>query len=122
MQNIYACIPPIIWALTCAVCNTNTSDSYICITHYYFVATLLLVPYYEQKVIRINTIVTIVANFGMMLLFPTGFLKLHSVIGWIFIAIVYLILFAASSFIVYRAKALLEVAEIKGEESEEILH
>lgn len=122
VKYVYACIPPIIGALTCAVCNTNTSDSYICITHYYFVATLLLVPYYEQKVIRINTIVTIVANFGMMLLFPTGFLKLHSIIGWIFIAIVYLILFAASSFIAYRAKTLLEVAKTKGEESEEILH
>ncbi len=121
-KYIYACIPPIIGALTNAICSTSTSDSYICITHYYFVATLLLVPYYEQKVIRLNTIVTIVANFGMMLLFPAGFLKLHSVIGWIFIAIVYLILFAASSFIAYRAKTLLEIAQAQGKESEEVLH
>lgn len=121
-KYVYACIPPIVGAITCAVCNTNTSDSYVCITHYYFVATLLLVPFYEQKVIRVSTIVTIVVNFGMMILFPAGFLKLHSVIGWIFTTIVYLVLFAACSFVAYRAKTLLELAEEKGKESEEILH
>ena len=40
-KYIYACIPPVIGAITCAVCNTNDSASYVCITHYYFVATLL---------------------------------------------------------------------------------
>lgn len=122
VKYVYACIPPIIGAITVAVCNTNDSDSYICITHYYFVATLLLVPYYEEKVIRVNTIVTIVANAAMMIAFPAGFLKLHNLIGWIFTAIVYLILFAACSFIVYRAKVLFEVIEQKGKESENVLH
>lgn len=121
-KYVYACIPPIIGAITCAVCNTDTCDSYVCITHYYFVATLLLVPFYEQKVIRVSVIVTIVVNLGVMLLFPAGFLKLHSVIGWIFTTIVYVVLFAACSFLAYRAKTLLEIAEAKGKESEEILH
>ena len=121
-KYVYACIPPVIGAITCAVCNTNTSDSYVCITHYYFVATLLLVPFYEQKIINVSAIVTIVTNLVMMLIFPAGFLKLHSIIGWIFIAIVYIVFFAACSFIAYRARVLLEVAEEKGKESEDILH
>lgn len=121
-KYVYACIPPVIGAITCAVCNTNTSDSYVCITHYYFVATLLLVPYYDQKLIRTSTIVTIVVNLGAMLLFPAGFLKLHSVIGWIFTTIVYIVLFAACSFIAYRAKVLIKITQEKGKESEEILH
>ena len=122
MAPDFACIPPIIGAITAAVCNTNTSDSYICLTHYYFVATLLLVPYYSQKLLRVSTAVTIIANAGMMILFPAGFLKLHRVIGWIFTGIVYLVLFAACSFIVYRTTTLFKIVEEQGQESENVLH
>ncbi|MEE1342362.1 MAG: methyl-accepting chemotaxis protein [Lachnospiraceae bacterium] len=121
-KYVYACIPPIIGAITAAVCSTNDSASYICLTHYYFVATLLLVPYYEQKVLRVSTIVTIVVNAGMMIAFPAGFLKLHHVIGWIFTGIVYVILFAGCSFIVYRANLLFETIEGQGKEAEDVLH
>ena len=121
-KYVYALIPPIIGAITCAVCSTSDSDSYVCITHYYMVATLLLVPYYDLKLIRVSTIVTLVVNAGMMIAFPAGFLKLHSIIGWIFTAIVYLILFAACTFISYRTNVLFEVVEEKGKESENVLH
>ena len=121
-KYVYACIPPIVGAITAAVCNTPESDSYVCLTHYYFVATLLLVPYYDLKLIRVSTIVTIVVNAGMMIAFPAGFLKLHGIIGWIFTCIVYLILFAACTFISYHANILFHVIEEKGTESEEILH
>ena len=121
-KYVYALIPPIIGAVTCAVCSTNTSDSYVCITHYYMVTTLLLVPYYDLKLIRVSTIVTLVVNAAAMIAFPAGFLKLHSVIGWIFTAIVYIILFAACTFISYRTNVLFGVVEEKGKESENILH
>ena len=120
-KYVYACIPPIIGALTAAVCNTSTSDSYVCLTHYYFVTTLLLVPYYEQKVLRVSTIVTYVANISLMIAFPAGFLKLHSIIGWIFTGIVYAVLFAGCTFITYRARILFGVVEQKGKETEELL-
>lgn len=121
-KYVYACIPPIIGAITAAVCSTNDSSSYVCLTHYYFVATLLLVPYYDLKLLRVSTGVTIVVNAGMMALFPAGFLKLHGLIGWIFTGIVYLVLFAACTFISYRANTLFGVIEEKGEESEDVLH
>lgn len=121
-KYFYACIPPVVGAITCAVCNTSTCDSYVCITHYYFATTVLLVPFYEQLVIRLNVIVTIAVNLVMMIIFPAGFLKLHSVIGWIFTTIVYLILCAICCFIAHRAKRLLDVAGDQGKESEEILH
>lgn len=121
-KYVYACIPPIVGAITAAVCNTDTSDSYVCLTHYYFVATLLLVPYYDLKLIRVNTIVTIVVNAGMMIAFPAGFLKLHGVIGWIFTGIVYLVLFAGCTFIGYRAISLFKKVEENAKESEEVLH
>lgn len=121
-KYVYACIPPVIGAITAAVCSTNDSASYVCLTHYYFVATLLLVPYYEQKLLKVNTIVTIIVNAGMMVAFPAGFLKLHNLIGWIFTGIVYIILFAACSFICYRATALFGIVEEKGKEVENVLN
>lgn len=120
-KYVYACIPPVIGAITAAVCNTNTSDSYVCLTHYYFVATLLLVPYYSHKLIRVSAAVTILFNAAMMIMFPAGFLKLHSLIGWIFTGIVYVVLFLACSFIIYRTLALFKVVEEQGHEAENVL-
>lgn len=101
--------------------NTNDSAGYVCLTHYYFVATLLLVPYYEQKLLKFSTIVTIVVNAGMMIIFPAGFLKLHNLIGWIFTAIVYVILFVACCFISYRTTVLFGMVEKKEKDLENVL-
>lgn len=121
-KYIYACIPPVIGAITAAVCNTDTSASYVCLTHYYFVTTVLLVPYYSQKLMQVNTVVTFIFNLGLMLLFPKGFLKLHSIIAWVFIGIVYIVLFAACSFIAHRTTVLFKIVEEQGEKSENVLH
>ena len=53
-KYVYVCIPPIIGAITCAVCSTNDSDSYVCITHYYMAATVLSVLYLNLKLIQTN--------------------------------------------------------------------
>lgn len=116
-KYIYACIPPIIGAITCAVCSTPDSDSYVCITHYYFVATLLLVPYYNLNLIRFSTLITILINAGMMIAFPAGFLKLHTLIGWIFTCFIYLVLFAVCTFISHHANFLFGAIEQKAKES-----
>lgn len=112
-KYIYACIPPIVGAMTATVSSTSDSAGYVCLTHYYFVATLLLVPYYEQKLLKTSYIVTVVVNAAMMVLFPAGFLKLHSVIGWIFTAIVYTILLIACCFISHRTSTLFGMVEKK---------
>lgn len=121
VKYIYACIPPIIGAITAAFCGPSASAGYVCLTHYYFVTTLLLVPYYEQKLLKVNAIVTVVVNAGMMIIFPAGFLKLHNLIGWIFTGIVYAILVAACCFISYRTTVLLGMVEEKGKEVENVL-
>ena len=112
-KYVYACIPPILGAITVAVSYTSDSAGYVCITHYYFVATLLLVPYYEQKLLRTSYLVTVVVNVAMMIAFPAGYLKLHSLIAWIFIVIVYTVLVAACCFISYRATSLFGMVEKK---------
>ena len=121
-KYVYACIPPIMGAITAAACGSSPSPGYVCLTHYYFVTTLLLVPYYEQKLLKVSAAVTVVVNAGMMIAFPVGFLKLHNVIGWIFTGIVYVILVAACCFISYRATVLFGLVEEKGKEVEKILN
>ena len=120
-KYVYACIPPVVGAITAAISCTNDSAGYVCLTHYYFVATLLLVPYYEQKLLRTSYIVTITVNTGMMIAFPAGFLKLHSVIGWIFTAIVYTVLLVACWFISYRTITLFEMVEKKEQDLKNVL-
>lgn len=120
-KYVYACIPPIVGAITAAVSNTNDSAGYVCLTHYYFVATLLLVPYYEQKLIKVSYIVTVVVNAGMMIAFPAGFLKLHSVIAWIFTVVVYTVLFVVCCFISHRATTLFGMVEKKENDLKNVL-
>lgn len=120
-KYVYACIPPIIGAITTAVSSTADSAGYVCLTHYYFVATLLLVPYYEQKLLKTSYAVTVIANTVMMILFPAGFLKLHSVIGWVFTAVVYTVLLAACCFISYRTSTLFKMVEKKKENLQQVL-
>ena len=106
VKYVYAAIPPIMSTITCCVCSTNESDSYICITHYFMAATLLLVIYMDVNLIKINAILTVVLNAVGMLIFPAGFLKLHKLIGWLFILLFYLILVAGCIFICYRTNTL----------------
>ena len=121
-KYVYVCIPPVIGAITCAVCSTNDSDSYVCITHYYIATIVLSVLYLDLKLIKVNAIVTIVVNAIMMLLFPAGFLKLHKLIAWLFILLFFLFAFLGCMLISYRTTSLLEVVEEKGKEAEGILH
>ncbi len=121
-KYVYACIPPIMGALTCSICSTSTSDSYICITHYYMAATVLLVIYLDMKLIKVNAIVTVGLNLICMIIFPAGFLKLHKIIGWVFILLFYLVLFAGSMFICYRTNMLFGMVDKKEKELEDVLN
>ena len=120
-KYVYAFVPPVLGAITNAICCTPDSDSYVCITHYYYVATLLLVIYLDMKLLRFNAIVTIAANLIMMIISPAGFFKLHKPIGWIFIFLFYFMLFAGCTFITYRTNVLFSVVEEKGKEMQNLL-
>ncbi len=120
-KYVYACIPPIIGAITTAVSNTNDCAGYVCITHYYFVATFLLVPFYNQKLIKTNYFVTMGVNIVLMIAFPAGFIKLDSVIGWVFTAIVYTILLVACCFVSHRVTVLFGIVAKKEEDLKNVL-
>ena len=120
-KYIYACVPPVLGAITNAVCCTTDSDSYVCITHYYMAATLLLVIYLDIKLLKVNAIVTVVANAIMMIISPAGYFKLHKPIGWVFILLFYVILFLGCVFIAHRKNVLFATVEEKGGEMKNVL-
>ncbi len=120
-KYIYACVPPVLGAITNAVCCTTDSDSYVCITHYYMAATVLLVIYLDIKLLKVNAIVTVVANAIMMIISPAGYFKLHKPIGWVFILLFYVILFLGCVFIAHRTNVLFATVEEKGGEMKNVL-
>ena len=88
-KYIYACIIPVCGAITIAFASDG---HYVAITHGYFLVTVMLIAYYDVKLLITNVVVTISFNMLLMLIFPKGFLNLHILAGWVFIVIVYILL------------------------------
>lgn len=85
-KYFYACIMPVCGAITMVVGNDGKFGA---MTQAYFLATVMVIAYYDVSVIKVNFIVTVVVNMVAMIIFPEAYLKLHNLIIWIFILIVY---------------------------------
>lgn len=94
---------------------------YGAITQAYFLGLILGIAYYDVKVIKVNAIVTIVSNDLGLLFFPEAYTKLHSVIIWIFIGIVYILATIAAFLITGRTYDLFKTVEEKEHEVESLL-
>lgn len=99
-KYLYACIMPIIGAVTMVVGNDGRFGA---MTQAYFLVTLMVIAYYDVSVVMVNVIVTIVVNTAAMIAFPEAYLKLHNLIVWIFILIVYLLEAIAAYLIAARS-------------------
>lgn len=112
-KYLYISIPPLCGALTLAI----TGDGkYGAMTHVYFLALLLGIAYYDASVVKVNAIATIICNVVAMIIAPTGFLKMHSLIVWIFILIVFLLSVMGTIIITSRTYQLFCVVEEKENE------
>lgn len=87
-KYLYACIMPVCGAITMVVGNDGKFGA---MTQAYFLATVMVIAYYDVSVIKVNAIATIAVNTVAMLIFPEAYLKLHRLIVWIFILIVYML-------------------------------
>lgn len=81
---------PVLGAVTIAV---DGKGRFAAMTHVYFLVLLVAIAYYDVSVVKVNVIVTVVANLILMIIFPKAFLNQHDLIVWIFILIVF-VLFA----------------------------
>ena len=110
-KHLYACIMPVCGAITMVVGNDGKFGA---MTQAYFLVTLMVIAYYDVSVIKTNVIVTVLVNAIAMILFPGAYLKLHNLIVWIFILIVYMLVAIAAYLISKRSFELFK--EVEGKE------
>lgn len=113
----YMAIMPVSGALLLAFTNDGKFGA---IPHAYFFGIILAIAYYDTKVVKVYTTLTIVVNGLVMMIFPSGFFKLHSLIVWIFVGIVYVLAAFAAMIVTNRTYKLFEMSEQK-EQKEKVL-
>lgn len=95
-KYLYACLMPVYGAFTLVVSNDGKFGA---MTHVYFLATVMVIAYYDISVVKANIAVTMAVNIVVMIIFPAAYLKVHNLIVWIFIWIVY-VLCAITAFLI----------------------
>lgn len=114
----YCCLMPIAGAVIMVV---DGEGRFGAMTQAYFLATVMLIIYYDLNVLKWNAIATIGANLVAGILFPSAYLSLHHLVVWIFISIVYVLLVITISFIIKYTNGLYVNVEEKGKEVKDVL-
>lgn len=117
-KYLYACIMPVCGAITMVVGNDGKFGA---MTQAYFLTTVMVIAYYDASVVKVNAIVTVVVNIIAMLIFPQAYLKLHSLIVWIFILIVYVLEVITAYVIAGRTFSLFANVEKSEKKMEDLL-
>ncbi|MBR1866053.1 MAG: chemotaxis protein, partial [Lachnospiraceae bacterium] len=117
-KYLYASLMPVVGAITMVVGDDGRFGA---MTQAYFLATVMIIAYYDVSVVRVNAIVTVVVNVAAMILFPAAYLKLHSLVVWIFILIVYILEVVVAYMIAGRTFSLFVDVEEDEEKVEDLL-
>lgn len=117
-KYLYISLTPVFGAITIAVANDG---KYGAMTHVYVLTLLLGIAYYDVSVVKVNAVVTIVANVVGMIIGTSGFLKMHNLIVWVFILVVFLLCVMGTVIITSRTYKLFSTVEEKEKEVEDLL-
>lgn len=114
----YCCLMPVAGSI---IMVADGEGRFEAMTQAYFLATVMLIIYYDLNVLKWNAIATVTLNIVAGILFPSAYLKLHNLIIWIFILIVYILLVVTITFIIKYTQGLYLCVEEKGKEVENVL-
>ncbi len=117
-KYLYVSILPVCGAVTIVF---GTPAAFGAMVEAYFLILFLAVSYYDLSVIKVYTVVLIVANGGALLLFPAAFRAMYTFPIWIFILMVYVLAVLAAAMIIMRARSLFFDVEKKEREVETLL-
>lgn len=117
-KYLYISIMPVFGAVVIVFANDGKFGA---ITQAYFLGLILSIAYYDASVVKVNAIVTLVTNVGAMILFPKSYLKMDSLVIWIFIGIVYILALLVAVVITTRTYGLFRTVEEKQEEEKDLL-
>lgn len=109
-KYVYSCLMPIFGAIIIVVGNDGKFGA---MTQAYILVLMLSIAYYNTSVVKANAVVTIVVNTLAMIIFPKAYLKMHSVVIWVFILIVYILAVLAALLIADRTYRLFTEVETK---------
>lgn len=87
-KYLYIAIMPIWGAVTIVVDHEGRFGA---IDHAYIWAIIICVAGYDFSVFKVNIILTLGCNLVAFILFPEAYLKIHSMILWIYIVLLYLL-------------------------------
>ena len=117
-KYLYISVIPFLGAVLIAFTNDG---KYGAITQAYFLTIILGIAYYDVNVIKVNAVVTIITNTLGLIFFTEAYTKLHSIIIWIFIGIVYVLAAVGAYLVAGRTYQLFEQVEKKEGEMEGLL-
>lgn len=112
-KYLYISIIPFFGAVAIVFANDSKFGA---ITQIYFLTLILAIAYYDVSVVKVNAIVTLVCNVGAMIIFPESYMKMESLVVWIFIGIVYIVALLASGLITTGTYGLFKTVEEKESE------
>ena len=118
-KYFYSCLMPIGGVITMIA---DGEGRYAAMTQAYFLATIMIIIYYDVKLLCITAGTTIIANFVALITFQKAYFNLHNPIVWLFILIVYILLVITVYLIISYTNSLYAVIKGKESETKEILH
>jgi len=87
-KYLYTCSMPFWGTFVIIIANDGKFGA---MTHAYFLWLILSIPYYDTSVIKACSATTLGMSIVGMILFPASYLKMHNLVVWIFIGIVFVI-------------------------------
>lgn len=102
-KYMYLSIIPVLGAVTIVVGNDGKFGAF---SQSYFLIIILATAYYNFDAIKVTAITTVAVNGIALILFPGAYAKMHSIVVWIFILIVYILAIMAASVITKRTNTM----------------
>lgn len=118
-KYLYACMMPVCGAITMVA---DGEGRFGAMTQAYFLNTTMIIIFYDTKLLKVTTGVTIITNLAALLIFQKAYFSLHNPIVWIFILIVYVLLAITVYLIIAYTNSLYDRVKEKENETKEILH
>ncbi|MGN0485238.1 MAG: methyl-accepting chemotaxis protein [Lachnospiraceae bacterium] len=117
-KYLYSAIVPI---GGCIVIAFGNDGKFGAITQVYFMMLILIIAYYDIALLKYNIILTLISNGICLILFTDAFIKMHLVMIWIFIGIVYILAGIAAILVASRTIDLFSSIEEQGEKRTKML-
>ncbi len=118
-KYLYVCSMPFWGTLVIIIADDGKFGA---MTQAYFLWLILSIPYYDTSVVKATSITTLVTSTIGMILFPASYFKMHNLIVWIFIGIVFILASVSAYLVSAQSYKLFAEIEEKKTRTENVLN